>query len=66
MYLFDQLLKLFFFSVCVFTACSISIIFFCVYVCLILFYIFVASRHHEHYEGSKTIEDRSGHPLIER
>uniref|UniRef100_A0A8B9UTS4 LIM domain 7 n=1 Tax=Anas zonorhyncha TaxID=75864 RepID=A0A8B9UTS4_9AVES len=23
-------------------------------------------RHHEHYEGSKTIEDRSGHPLIER
>ncbi|XP_068532544.1 LIM domain only protein 7 isoform X25 [Anas acuta] len=23
-------------------------------------------RHHEHYEGSKTIENRSGHPLIER
>ncbi|KAM9205958.1 LIM domain only protein 7 isoform 14-T14 [Mergus octosetaceus] len=23
-------------------------------------------RHHEHYEGSKTIEDRPGHPLIER
>uniref|UniRef100_A0A8B9DCF4 LIM domain 7 n=1 Tax=Anser cygnoides TaxID=8845 RepID=A0A8B9DCF4_ANSCY len=23
-------------------------------------------RHYEHYEGSKTIEDRPGHPLIER
>uniref|UniRef100_A0A8C3CR55 LIM domain 7 n=1 Tax=Cairina moschata TaxID=8855 RepID=A0A8C3CR55_CAIMO len=23
-------------------------------------------RHHEHYEGSKTIDDRPGHPLIER
>ncbi|XP_032054848.1 LIM domain only protein 7 isoform X2 [Aythya fuligula] len=23
-------------------------------------------RHHEHYEGSKTIEDRPGHPFIER
>lgn len=31
-----------------------------------LLYLYFASRHYERYEVSKTIEERDGHPLIDR